>query len=152
ANRTSFGAQEVVNLPLTAGQTVYVFVDDNNAMNNGSAFTVEVNPSVVETEPNDTPSAANPYTFGVEGALNPAGDNDFFQLGTPPAGSRVFAMIDGVAAGMENDFDLRVTTQTDTLEYDDEDAGSVNFDNFGPFAPSIAGTQTTGDPTYLEVS
>src|SRR5262249_10583020 len=65
------------------------------------------------------------------------------------AGSRVFAMIDGVAANTDDDFDLHVTTQTNTLQYDDADADSVNF---GAFAPSIAGAQTTGVATYLQVS
>jgi hypothetical protein len=145
----SSGSQEVVDVSLTAGQTVDVFVDDNNAMNNGSAFTLEVNPSVVETDPNNFPSLASPYTFGLEGSLSSGGDKDYFQLGTPPTGSRVFAMIDGVAANSDDTFDLRVTTQTDTLEYDDGDANSANF---GAFAPSIAGTSTTGVATYLQVS
>src|SRR5262249_13666832 len=46
----------------------------------------------------------------------------------------------------------RVTTDTDTLEYDDEDAGFLDFNNFGAFAPSLAGTQTTGAATYLQVA
>src|SRR5262249_19253825 len=94
----SSGAQEATGVALTANQTVYVFVDDDNALNSGSAFTVEVNAAVVETEPNDFPSLADTYNFGVEGSIGSPGDKDYFQLGTPAAGSRVFAMIDGVTA------------------------------------------------------
>src|SRR5262249_13881755 len=39
--------------------------------------------------------------------------------------------------------------RTDTLEYDDRDANGLNF---GVFAPSIAGTPTTGVQTYLQIS
>ncbi|WGV23670.1 calcium-binding protein [Halotia branconii] len=70
-------------------------------------------------------------------------------LGTPASGSRVFAFIDGLA-GNTSDFDLRVTTATDTLEYDDLD-GDVLFGQSG-FNPSIAGTSLTGVPSYLQVT
>ena len=59
-----------------------------------------------------------PTLFGIEGTIVPSTESDFFSLGTPSPGSRLFALVDGVAGG-STDFDLRVTTSTDTLEYDD---------------------------------
>jgi len=74
-------------------------------------------------------------------------DADFYSLGTPPAGSRVFALVDGLTAN-STDFDMRVTTATDTLEYDNNDADSL----FGSQSPVIAGTLLTGVPSYLLIS
>ena len=148
ANRVSVNSSEEVKcLSLAAGQQVFVFVDENS-VTDGSSFTIEATLCVQETEPNDTPAQANVIAFGIEGSINPAGDADFYSLGTPAAGSRVFAMVDGVAANAFGDFDLRVTTTTDTLEYDD-----INNDvPFGENAPNVAGTLTTGSPTFLRVN
>jgi uncharacterized repeat protein (TIGR01451 family) len=72
---------------------------------------------------------------------------DFVSVGTPAAGSRIFALVDG-AAGNSTDFDLRVTTGADTLEYDD-----LNNDTpFGSVAPNVAGTPMNGSAAYLRVS
>jgi hypothetical protein len=151
ANRDSVGSvnssEEVKCLSLTAGQQVFVFVDENS-VTDGSSFTIEVNSCTQETEPNDTPAQANPIVLGIEGSINPAGDADFYTLGTLAAGSRVFAMVDGIAANAKGDFDLRVTTTTDTLEYDD----SNNDAPFRVLAPNVAGTPTTGTQTFLRVN
>jgi hypothetical protein len=148
ANRDSgTSSEEIKCLSLANAQQVFVFVDENS-VTDGSSFTIEVNTCTQETEPNDTPAQANANVFGIEGSINPAGDADFYSLGTPAAGSRVFAMVDGVAANAQGDFDLRVTTTTDTLEFDD-------IGNDAPFrvlAPNIAGTPTTGTPTFLRVN
>src|SRR6185295_2652651 len=85
--------------------------------------------------------------FGVEGSSSPAADVDFFSLGTPATGSRVFALVDGVA-GNSSDFDMRVTTSTDTLEYDDSNADAP----FGFLSPSVAGTVLTGAPAFLRIN
>lgn len=144
--QTASSAEEVLCLTLAASQTVYVFVDEN-AATAGGTFTIEATRCLAETEANGTPATANALNFGSEGSISPAGDADFFSLGTPVAGSRVFAMLDGVAAS-STDFDMRVTTTVDTLEYDD-----LNCDvAFGSLSPSIAGTVLTGAPTFLRVN
>ncbi len=147
ANRQLSSTSEEVNcVALSSGQQVFVFVDES-VPTAGSSFTIEVNLCVRETEPNDTPATANAFACGIEGTINLGTEADFFSLGTPAAGSRLFAMIDGVA-GNSTDFDLRVTTTTDTLEYDD-------FNNdfpFGALSPNVAGTPLTGVQSFLRVS
>ncbi len=147
SNRSVSGsAEEVMCLPLASGQTVFVFVDEH-ALTAGSTFRIEVNRCSPESEPNDTPEGAGPLACGVEGTISPADEADFHTLGNPVAGSRVFALADGVAAN-SNDFDLRVTTSTDTLEYDD----ASNDTPFGSLAPNVAGTPVTGVPPYVRMS
>lgn len=147
ANRsTGNPAEEVACLPLAAGQTVQVFVDEAGA-SMGTPFSLEVTPCTAEVEPNGTPAAAGPLACGIEGSIAPIGDIDFFSLGSPLAGSRVFALVDGAAAN-NLDLDLRVTTTTDTLEYDD-----LNNDvPFGATSPNIAGTPLTGAAAFLDVA
>jgi len=144
-------AEEVKCLALAASQQVFVFVDENT-LTAGSTFTIEVNRCDQETEANNTPGTANAVTLpvmGIEGSISPAGDVDFYALGTVAAGSRVFAMVDGVAANAE-DFDLRLTTTTDTLQYDD----NSNDAQFGSGSPNIDGTPTPGvaTPLFLRVN
>jgi hypothetical protein len=83
----------------------------------------------------------------MEGSIGPAGDADFISLGTFAAGSRAFALVDGVA-GNSNDFDLRITTSTDTLEYDDANADSL----FGRFSGTVGGTPTPGSQIFARIS
>jgi uncharacterized repeat protein (TIGR01451 family) len=147
ANRNSGNpAEEVKCVPLAAGQTVYVYVDET-AASAGSTFQVEVNACANETEPDDSPAAASTLTCGIEGSISVNGDVDFFTLGVPVTGSRVFALADGVAAS-STDFDLRVTTSTDTLEFDD-----ANDDTpFGALSPNIAGTPLGGALSFLRLN
>jgi hypothetical protein len=146
---TPNASEEVVCLPLGAGEQVWVYVDETSFSAAGSSFFVEVTScaGAQEVEPNDTPAAANPVACGIEGSANPAGEADFLSLGTPDADSRVFAMIDGLASNSA-DFDIRVTTNTDTLEYDDANADAP----FGAFSSVVAGTPVTGTETFLRVS
>lgn len=144
-------AEEVKCLALAASQQVFVFVDENT-LTAGSTFTIEVTRCDQETEPNNTPGTANAVTLpvmGIEGSISPAGDVDFYGLGTVAAGSRVFAMVDGVSANAE-DFDLRLTTTTDTLQYDD----NSNDAQFGSGSPNIDGTPTPNAavPLFLRVN
>ncbi|HEX4826172.1 MAG TPA: DUF11 domain-containing protein [Candidatus Polarisedimenticolaceae bacterium] len=147
ANRNSGNPAEEVNcLPLTAGQNVYVYVDEAVA-GGGSTFNLEVNRCTPEAEPDDSVATASTLACGVEGGIGVNGDADFFSLGAPDSGSRVFAIADGVAAS-STDFDMRVTTATDTLEFDD-----ANDDTpFGALSPNVAGTPLTGVPGYLRLS
>src|SRR6185436_20715063 len=120
ANRNSTnGAEEVMCQTMASGETVYVYVDDNLA-NAGSAFSLEVTACTRETEANATPATANTYSYPMEGSIGVTSDADFYSIGTPDAGSRVFAMVDGLPANSA-DWELRVTTTTDTLEFDDDD-------------------------------
>jgi hypothetical protein len=148
ANRGSLSTSEEVKcVSLGMGQQVFVFVDENLATVGGS-FTIEATTCQSESEPNDTPATASLFVNGIEGSINPAGDADFYSIGAPAAGSRIFALVDGVAASADGDFDLRVTSTTDTLEYD-------HFNNdaaFGSLAPNVAGTLATGTQTFLRVN
>ncbi|MBI3449605.1 MAG: hypothetical protein HY049_11910 [Acidobacteria bacterium] len=146
ANRSASSPEEVSCLLLSAGQSVYVHVDEDGS-SAGSVFTIEVTRCALEVEPNGAPASAGTLACGLEGSISPAGDVDFFTLGTPASGSRVFALVDG-ATGNSTDFDLRVTTGADTLEYDD-------FNNdvpFGSVSPNVAGSPLTGSPSFLRVS
>ncbi len=146
ANRSSTGPEEASCLALAAGQSVYVTVDEHTS-SAGSSFFLEASRCSPESEPNGTPQAAGELICGVEGSIAPAGENDFFALGMPEAGARVFALLDGAAAST-TDFDLRLTTAADTLEYDD-----LNNDvPFGSVAPNLAGTPLDGTPAYLRVT
>ena len=139
-------AEEVMCLPLTLNQQVFIFVDEA-AATLGSPYTIEVTRCTQETEPNSTPGTSNTFALGKEGSIGTNLDADFYSIGTPAAGSRLFALVDGAAANFD-DFDLRVTTTTDTLEYDDEN----NDPPFGLHSPNVAGTPLTGVPTFLRVN
>ena len=146
ANRNSTGPEEVSCLPLAAGQSVYLTVDENTS-SAGSPFLLEANRCSIEKEPNGTTPTAGELTCGMEGSITPSGEADFFALGMAEAGSRVFALLDGAAAST-TDFDLRLTTAADTLEYDD-----LNNDvPFGSVAPNLAGAPLNGTPAYLRVT
>lgn len=147
ANRQLASTSEEVNcVLLTLGQTVFIYVDENSA-SDGSAFTIEATSCTPETEPNGTPGTAGANTFEVEGSIDPGGDGDFFDLGTPLSGSRVFAFVDGVASNSAN-FDMRVTTATDTLEYDDRDNDML----FGSLAPNVGGTPLNGVQSFIRIN
>ena len=146
ANRSAVGPEEVSCLPLAAGQSVYVTVDEH-ASSTGSTFVLEANRCTPEREPNGTPPTAGELTCGVNGSVTPAGEADFFALGKPEAGARAFALLDGAAANT-TDFDMRLTTAADTLEYDD-----LNNDvPFGSVAPNLSGAPLDGAPAYLRVT
>ena len=147
ANRNLGIAEEVVCLPLTNTQDVYVFVDDRSSVNRGSAFTLEVTRCILETETNSSTFMANPYVFEITGGVLPVNDPDYFTLGAFAAGSRVFALIDAISANIP-DFDLRVVNSTDTLEYDTDN----NDIPYGQSSGSVAGTPVTADCTWLRVS
>jgi hypothetical protein len=150
SNRNVTLVSEEVNCQaLTSGQQVFIFVDEN-AVGTSTTFRIEVSQCQPETEANDTPGTANPFIFGVEGSINPDTDADFYSLGTTVPNSRVFALIDGSAGIPQDteDFDLRVTTATDTLEYDDDNGSSA----IGSFSGVIGGRALIGPNTYLRVS
>jgi hypothetical protein len=139
--------EEIYCAALTAGTTYYIFVDESTLQTTFGAFTIEAFASNKETEPNGTTATANALQCNLEAAIGAAGDVDFYSLGTPAAGSRVFAMADG-AAGFSTDQDMRITTATDTLQYDDD---SNDF-AFGFLSPNCVGTPLTGVASYIRMS
>jgi hypothetical protein len=166
-----FGAEEVSCLHLTAGQTVYPIVDNTATSSSAiSSFQIRVERCTQELEFNGTPASAedpagdlsdppNSISRGcpIEGGIFqgiPGGDVDFFTLDSPAAGSRIFAQVDGNSAPPSSastsgvNFDMRVTTLTDTLEFDDAN----NNSQFAGFSPNIGGTGAAGGPAYLRIS
>ena len=141
------GTEELMCQTLGAGQKVHVFVDEGTMASPGGPYTIEATRCVRETEPNGAPAQAVPLPCGIEGSIAPAGEIDFFALGAPSAGSRVFAMADGVA-GSSTDFDMRITTTVSTLEYDD--AGNATL--WGGNSPHCAGTPLTGVDSFVRMS
>jgi hypothetical protein len=143
----SYASEEVFCQPLAAGQEVYVFVDEASPTTIAGAYTIEVNRCVREAASNDTPATAGPLACPVEGSIAPAAEADFFTLGSPPAGSRAFAFADGIQ-GSSADFDVRATTTSATLEYDDAN----NDVPWGSLAPNVAGVVLPGGDSYLRMS
>jgi hypothetical protein len=147
ANRNAgYPAEEVRCLALASGQRVYVYVDEH-AASTGSPFTLEVTPCLEEGAANDDPGSAGAAACGLDGSIDPPGDVDFFALPAHNEGSRAFVIVDGAAAA-STDFDLRLTTATDTLEYDDLE----NDTPYGTVAPNVAGTPLPAAPVSARVS
>ena len=155
ANRvgsTVVSQEELICVPLVAGTPYFIWADETALSSAGASYELEVTSCVAEVEANDTAAAANTRACPTTGRISPSGDVDFYQLGTNPAGARVFAMVEGIAAGLagatSTTFDLRVTTATDTLEFDDADTDLL----FGGSAGSVAGTPLPAAPAFLRVS
>lgn len=153
ANRTNASTtnahlnEEVTCVPMAQGDTYYVFADEHVA-SVGYGYEVEVTRCRPESEPNGTPATASPLQCGSQGGISAAGDVDFYDLGVVAPDYRVFTMVDGSATSA-TDFDLRVTTASTTLEYDD----SNNDTEYGGTAPNIAGRALPGSvPLYLRVN
>ncbi len=149
ANRnTSQAAEEVTALTLAAGQQVLVVADSQAGTDSPSPFTLVVERTVLgESEANDTPGTADARLCGTTGRIDSAGDVDFWSIGGQPAGTRLFALVDGAAAA-GSAFDLRATTATDTLEFDDSDGAF----HHGTNAPLLAHTTVGNTPSYLRVN
>src|SRR6266536_4010095 len=147
--QSSTGGEELNCVALTAGQQVFFFIDEATFGAGGSFYALVEECGPMETEPHTTPATANPLACGIQGQVNPATEADFYSIGTPAAGSRLFAMVDTSTAGPSADVDLRVNTATDTIEYDDLDA-DVEFGVSG-FSPIISGTIATGAALFYQV-
>lgn len=156
AGTSTSAAEELVCVPLTTGVPVFVWADETTQSASGANFEVEVTECFPEAEPNDTPALANTPSCPTTARIWDAGtgaDVDFYALGTNPAGSRVFAMLEAQASSTNGstatDFDLRVTTAADTLEVDTTDLDSL----FGFSTGAVAGTPLpAGVPTFLRVN
>ena len=141
-------AEEVFNVSLTSGTQYWVFVDQATAVAAGT-FGLEVIQYSGEVEPNGDPASANTYSFGdsgVTGSINPVGEADFYSLGSPVAGSRIFALSD-MLAGASADTRMRITTGTDTIEFDDDGADVA----FGGLSSICVGTPAPGGPLYISM-
>jgi uncharacterized repeat protein (TIGR01451 family) len=141
-------SEELYCMSLAESQTIYVYFDHHTTGDNGGVFDIEVTRCEQEAEPNDTiATATTPATCAVEGTSTGLADVDFISLGTPPAGSRVFAGTDN-APSNNQDWEMRVTTTTDTLQYDNDDGTSI----VGSNSPQIAGALTDGNPTFIRLN
>ncbi len=144
--------EELTCVSLNSGTPYFIWADESSLSVGGASYEVEVTRCIQESEPNGTPASAGPLSCPVTGSITPAGDADFYSLGTNPTGSRVFALVEAASSGSagssSNDFDLRVTTATDTLEYDDANADTL----FGGLSGAVAGTPLPNVPTFLRTS
>jgi hypothetical protein len=100
ANRSRVSSsEEVFCLPLTAAQSVMIFVDHVEAANNGSSFVLEITRCQTESEPNNSMETASPIACGIEGSIGGngagGGDLDFYALGSFPPDWRAFILVDG---------------------------------------------------------
>lgn len=155
ANRfagTTSAQEELSCVTLTAGQQVYVWVDEGLEQTvplAGGTVSLEVTNCQLEVEANETPATASPLSCNLTGSIQVAGDVDFFALGTPATGTRVFAMAEtSTATSASAQLQMRVTTSTDTVEFDTADLDAL----FGGTSPGIAGTPLTNVPHFLRVS
>ncbi len=146
SNTGANALEEIPCVALDAGVPVFAYVDAV-ATGTGSSFDIEVNACRPEVEPNGTPATASALACPVTGSATPNADLDFYSLGTTTANSRVFALAETLG-GSSVDFVMRVTTATDTLEFDDDNGDST----IGTTAPVIAGTVLPNAPTFLEVN
>jgi hypothetical protein len=125
ANRntvTTQPAEEIFNFQMSAGQQLFLVVDEAILGTTATAYYVEVFNAVVESEPNDTFASAQPIACGIEGtitnATGPVQDFDYFSIGTPPDGSRLFAILDAAATNSSN-LDIRVNNVANTYQWSD---------------------------------
>jgi uncharacterized repeat protein (TIGR01451 family) len=140
-------AEEVHCRTLASGETLYLFLDELSIVSTGGNTLIEISRCGLEAEPNNTPGAANPVdACPMEGAIT-AGEADFFSLGSPAAGTRAFVTVDGLQAN-SGDFQLRLTSATDTLEFDDDDMTA----GWSALSPTIAGRALPGGPAYLRLN
>lgn len=165
------GSEEAMCVHLTNGQTVFPIVDEVAAGVDGHFF-IEAYRCVLEREFNGSPASADDVDSDGDGTgdgpnsataacpvegqiLTFPGfpDVDFYTLGSH-AGSRLFAIADCDAANPRPDtaastnIDMRVTTSTSTLEFDDQDSAT----DFGTLCPNVAGTPLTAANAYIRLN
>jgi uncharacterized repeat protein (TIGR01451 family) len=148
AGATNFvAAEEIFCQPMAAGEQTFLFVDETAAGAGGGNYLIEATRCGLEVESNNTPGTANALlACPMEGTIT-ASEADFYSLGSPASGTRVFTITDGIQAN-DADFDLRVTNTADTLEYDDEDNNPIH----GTFGPNIQGRALTGAASFIRVN
>lgn len=147
-NRTTSADEQLSCVPLGANQTVFVWVDETSLSTAGAVATLEVSPCAQESEFNGSPADAGALSCATTGSIGVTGDVDFFMLGAHPAGARVYAMAEAAAAA-NGDLDMRVTSDSRVIEYDDWNLAPA----FGGSAPVIAGAPLTdAEPAYLRIS
>ncbi len=147
ANRAGNGVinpEELSCIQLTGGTDVFVWIDEGSTSPiQGASFPLEVTECQRELEPNNTAATATALQCPLTAGIVPSGDVDYFDLGVAPANARLFSMIEAGAANFNMgtqsstaNLQLRVTTGTDTVEFDNDD-----LDNpFNGSAPGVAGT------------
>lgn len=138
-------SSEEVGATLAAAQQVLVFIDTGGTDPAGQ-FRLNVDRPAPDLEPDsfdnpEVPACGSYVSFG------PAGKGDTYTLGSPPAGSRVFATLDGSTGGVNSV--MGVYDATRTLDYDRDDNDFASY--MGGSASNVAGTPTTGGTTYVAV-
>lgn len=147
---TTTAQEEVACVPLVTGQQVYVWVDEGVGQANpgtGGTVTLEATECHPEFEPNDLPTSASGLACNTTGSIQQGGDVDFYALGQTQNGDRVFAMVEA-AASASGLLNMRVTTETTMIEYDNNDLDS----DYGASAAGVAGTPLTAQPHFLRVA
>lgn len=147
-NTSLIQPEDAACVPLTANETVFAYVDEH-LLTNGSNFDIEVSACTLEVEPNDTPATGTQTpTCGMYGRSTPNGtvDADYFSLGSPAMGEKIFAMVDTGSLGTAF-FPLRVTTDAVTVEYDN----GGNEPEFGGGGSNIGGAMGLDVPLWLQV-
>ena len=141
ANRNTETAQpseEIFDYAMTSGQQLFLVVDENVLGTTATGFYVEVFDAALETEPNDTFATSQPIACSIEGRISnapgPVQDLDYFSIGTPPDGSRLFVIVDGAASANSN-FDMRINNASNTYQF----ADFYNDIENGTTSPNIAG-------------
>jgi hypothetical protein len=153
-NNTTVMAQESLGcVSMTGGATYYVVVDEAAAGATGlGTYQLEmVSCPTQEIEFNGDPSVATPAVGGyMQAVIDGAGtDVDFFSLGAPAAGSRLFMMTDTQGSHPSGkDTELRAVTADDTLEYDDNDGDNP----WGGSSSLIVGLPLPGGNVYARVN
>lgn len=140
------GTEELSCLPLTAGTDYTLWVDSAATNTTGSAYSAVVTACFRESELNDVVGRANELSCPLTGNFAPAGDVDFYSVGEYP-GARLFAMVEMNASSV-TDSELRVTTATDTIQYDDDD-GTTDMGSSGSV---VAGVTLPAAPVYLRAN
>jgi hypothetical protein len=140
---TTVAAEEILGYSMTMGQSLFIVIDEGTAGTSAIPFNLEVFATTLETEPNNTFATAQAYSCGIEGSSVNTGsgagqDFDYYTIGTPADGSRIFAIADAGAAS-STDIDMRINNATSTFEYDDAN----NDSEMGGSAPNIVGLPLT---------
>lgn len=151
ADRTTIRSEEAQFVAVSTSTPLFVVVD-SGPLDPGGDFTLVVLRLREEAEPNNTVKQAETLRNGAVGEAEVTVP-DFFFLGNGSAGDRVFALVDAAAAN-NTAFEMRVTTDSLTLEYDSSDGANHHIGNS---APVIAGAPVSGTgpgpfPVYARVN
>lgn len=101
---------ESLDVGVTSGVPVTVFVDGYSATDMGAYTLTPTFTPLTETEPNGTSATADAFTSPFKAAIFPAGDNDWIAVTVPGPASSITAHVDdgGTTACEDNAIDSEV--------------------------------------------